>query len=1089
MEGLMRIEDFPRPKADNRRGIHWSASVYHPVGSALDYWLSELQAMKIKWVKVLDDGGGSSLEVSQRLLTADIMPVVRLYRMEPNPGTIGGREQDTIRRLVAAGVRYFETNNEPDLSVEWKGGHMPSNWLDAVVDNFILDADFVLAAGGLPALPSMAVGSKANALNLVVKRGRADLFQKGAWIAIHNYTLNHPLDYPYDPVNQEGQPVSQADYDALGPWAWEGISRDQINQWRASDKNPGDTISDDASCFLAFQAMDKLARQALGFAVPIISTEGGPVVGWKEDRRYPRTTPNLHCERAVAIAEYMQGTREIHGERCPSNYFALCHWLLANYRIGFMAPGWESQAWYTDWWNKDFGTQGVLPVVAALKALPSVVVDNGGGDASITGKVRRADTDEPLPGLTVQLLRGDVEVAKTQTSADGTFNFQLPAPGAYDIAIAPWGVVSRGVNAVEGGGQPVRIQLTGGRGSVLSGTVQNSTGASVAGVEVALQRDGQTVGRVDSTENGAFRFEGLTLGLYRLSIPGIAVNGIALDGWQAKSLKLTTGVATGYKYTVDKKRLLTPEETENRRLFYGVVTDVLGKPLNGIKVRMSWTGAAPGTNFPIKVTGSDPYKPAGYYEFLHTPGTFTLQVVEADWPADPADALDTAQMSGREGQPVTYEVDFRLQPSGGPAQVDGIINGGKAGRKVTLTPVTGSNGAQPTRQTVLAANGAFAFPATAAGTYELALEGIGVISRDIVITSGTLFKVLFALRSRISGRVANPPDGLVAVLYAPVSWGWTRQVPLARDGGFAFDNLPAGRFRVQVGGRVFTDLALTGENRLVLATIDLNAGRQSVVRGRVADETGQPKADRVVTLKRETVVVAQTRTAADGTYRFANLPAGKYSVEVAGLGVVAKDITLDGEREAVVDVVWPSQGPRGVLQGRMMTESGAPRSFALVRLMQGESELARTDADAKGDFKFTGLAAGTYAIAFGDDDPQGHDVVIPEDATVVRDVTIASGPAKVLAHYLLFAPPPAPGEAGKGEAKLLLGLAAHFLRGDIAGGFSLEEAKTAQRVTIVGDRVPASAETALAAAGCEATRLAGDGYAVAKALAHVFAEG
>ena len=28
----MRVEDFPRPANDNRRGIHWSASVYHPVG-------------------------------------------------------------------------------------------------------------------------------------------------------------------------------------------------------------------------------------------------------------------------------------------------------------------------------------------------------------------------------------------------------------------------------------------------------------------------------------------------------------------------------------------------------------------------------------------------------------------------------------------------------------------------------------------------------------------------------------------------------------------------------------------------------------------------------------------------------------------------------------------------------------------------------------------------------------------------------------------------------------------------------------------------------------------------------------------------
>ncbi len=74
----MRIEDFPRPRGDNRRGIHWSASVYHPAGSGLDYWLDELQALRIKWVKVLDDGGGSSLELCRRLISLDIMPVVRL---------------------------------------------------------------------------------------------------------------------------------------------------------------------------------------------------------------------------------------------------------------------------------------------------------------------------------------------------------------------------------------------------------------------------------------------------------------------------------------------------------------------------------------------------------------------------------------------------------------------------------------------------------------------------------------------------------------------------------------------------------------------------------------------------------------------------------------------------------------------------------------------------------------------------------------------------------------------------------------------------------------------------------------------------
>lgn len=1086
----MRIDEFPRPKGDNRRGIHWSGSIYHPTGSALDFWMDELQAMKMKWVKVLDDSGGSSLELVQRLLAVDIMPVVRLYRGEPNPGSIGGREEDTIRRLVAAGVRYFETNNEPDLGVEWKGGVVPPNWLDIVVDNFIIDADKVLGLGGLPALPTLAGGSKVNAIELVVQRGRADLFEKGAWIAVHNYALNHPIDYPYDPVNQEGQPVSQEEYDALGSWAWENAPRDQINQWRASDKNPGDTIADDPACFLGFQLADQLARKALGFPVPIISTEGGPVVGWKEDRRYPRVTPNLHRDRVVQIAEYMQGTLQLHGENCPSNYFSMCHWLLANYRLIYLAPGWESQSWYTDWWNNDFGLHGELPAVAALKALPSVPVDvEEEGLAALGGKVLRADTGEPLAGLAVQLLAGSKQVGQATTGTDGGFSFTKIPAGAYDLAIDGYGVVRHGVNAVEGGGQPVIVRLVGGQSSVLSGTVQNAAGAAVAGIAVSLARDGQPTGRATSGPDGGFRFDRLTLGSYRLSVPGITIDGIALDGWQAKSLKLTTGVAPGYKYVVDTKRLLPAEETNNRHVFYGVVTDALGAPLNGIKVQMSWNGASPGTDFPVKMTGSDPFKPAGYFEFLHTPGTFTLQVIQGDWPGEPAGGLETANVPGREGQAISYEVNFRLQPVGGAAQVDGVINGGQTGAKVTLAPVAGPGTPPPTRQTVLAANGAFAFANTAPGTYQLTLDGIGVIARDIVITPGALFKVLLAVRSRLSGKVIGPPEGVVAVLYAPAMWGWTRQAPLAPDGSFAFENLPAGRYRLEVGGQVLTDLALTGENRLPLAPIDLSVGRRSVIRGRAADPTGQPKPGRAVTLKREGVVVAETQTAADGTYRFANLPAGKYSVEMAGLGVVASDIALDGEREVVADVLWPSQGPAGVLQGRVLNANGTPRPFALVRLLKDGAELQRIEADMKGVFRFVGLAAGAYAIAVGDGEPLLTDVAVSEDATVVRDVTVPGGPAKVMTHYLLFGAPPSAGQPGYAEARLILGLAAHYLDGDVAAGFSLEEAKSAARVTIVGDRAPASADSALAAAGCEVARLSGDGYAIVNALAQLFAEG
>ncbi len=519
--------------------------------------------------------------------------------------------------------------------------------------------------------------------------------------------------------------------------------------------------------------------------------------------------------------------------------------------------------------------------MAALKALPTGEISPVTPSAGISGKVLRADTDDPIPGLVVRLLKGQAEVAKCETGPAGEFTFTGLAAGAYDLAIAPWGLVRQAVTAVTGPAQPLTLRLVGGQTSVLSGAVLSPTSAPVAGVEVTLHRDAAVVARATSAADGSFRFERLTLGRYRLSVPGITVDGIALDGWQAKSLKLTTGVAASYKY-VPSTRLLPAEETNNRRLFYGLVTDALGAPLNGVKVQMSWAGAGADTVFPVRASGSDPYKPAGYFEFLHTPGTFTLQIVGADWPADPAAGLETANVPGREGQPVTYEVNFKLQAAGGAAQVDGVIAGGAQGRKVTLTRKASSPPAA--REAALAAGGAFAFPNVAAGAYELALEGVGVIASDIAITSGALFKVLFALNSRLSGKVVGPPEGLVAVLYSPPSWGWTRQVPLASDGSFLFDNLPAGRYRLEVGGQVLSDLALTGENKLVLAPIELAAGRRSVIRGRVADASGQPKADRAVTLKRDGVFVAETRTAADGTYRFANLPAGVYSVEVAGLG-------------------------------------------------------------------------------------------------------------------------------------------------------------------------------------------------------------
>ncbi len=108
-----------------------------------------------------------------------------------------------------------------------------------------------------------------------------------------------------------------------------------------------------------------------------------------------------------------------------------------------------------------------------------------------------------------------------------------------------------------------------------------------------------------------------------------------------------------------EQRLLSPEETGNRNAIFGTVTDADGNPLQGKTVRMGWTGAAPGTHFPATTTGKDPYKPAGYYEFTHTPGVFMVEVVDAEIESQMAQNLITAEMPGR-GRPICYEVNFTL---------------------------------------------------------------------------------------------------------------------------------------------------------------------------------------------------------------------------------------------------------------------------------------------------------------------------------------------------------------------------------------------------------------------------------------------
>ncbi len=201
----MELHEYPRPANDTGIGIHWSVGYASAIGLARirEFWLPELKAMGVKWVKIYNHEGAQ--EFTELLLAEGFMPVMRIYRASPNPGRLGVKEMVQIDAFLRLGVRYFEFNSEPDQDAEWKGGRVPANGIDLVVENTVANLELILERGGMPGIPAVSNGSRWDLVGKIIAYGRKDLFAGPVWQAIHNYSRNRPLDYPYDIGNQEGR--------------------------------------------------------------------------------------------------------------------------------------------------------------------------------------------------------------------------------------------------------------------------------------------------------------------------------------------------------------------------------------------------------------------------------------------------------------------------------------------------------------------------------------------------------------------------------------------------------------------------------------------------------------------------------------------------------------------------------------------------------------------------------------------------------------------------------------------------------------------------------------------------------------------
>ncbi len=367
------LSAYPRPPQDNSLGIHWSTNPYGQSREIVDYFVAEMEAMGIKWVKFLNDGtdGRHNEYLIEQLVAHGMMPVMRIYQKCNKPLDLG-----SLRRLVQhyrpKGVFYYELYNEPELEGEaggWCNDEQPDP--ERMADMWVPAARVVQEEGGFPSLPSMFPPSTKDPdwqnsffirfLRRIRDTGNTSVLYR-SWGAVHNYFLNHPLRYPYDDANLKGTPLRPEEISRYG---LSPAEVEAINQARAIARRPraeggyyvGSTIDEDNSGFLQFLAYRNRFYELFGFEIPLISTEGGATVGSSEDPRYPRVTPAIQAERTIQALEYML-------DEAPPYYFAFTTWLIAERAMDNFNPTWESWAWYK---NRE-GDH--LPVVDALKSHP-----------------------------------------------------------------------------------------------------------------------------------------------------------------------------------------------------------------------------------------------------------------------------------------------------------------------------------------------------------------------------------------------------------------------------------------------------------------------------------------------------------------------------------------------------------------------------------------------------------------------------------------------------------------------------------------------------------------------------------------------
>jgi hypothetical protein len=195
---------------------------------------------------------------------------------------------------------------------------------------------------------------------------------------------------------------------------------------------------------------------------------------------------------------------------------------------------------------------------------------------------------------------------------------------------------------------------------------------------------------------------------------------------------------------------------------------------------------------------------------------------------------------------------------------------------------------------------------------------------------------------------------------AGASWLGVAPLEAQTPATIALRAFPAG---LPVGTHA-TRLLLTSaeaQNTPLSLPVTLTVTRAGSIGGRVGDPAGNPIPGAMVTL--QGARSRRTTTDAAGAYAFAQLPPGRYAVEVSGTGhpmrQSVKSVSLAEGEQATLAFLAVSHA----IGGRVTDAAGKPIPRVAVRLHDASGVLLRQAlTDARGVYAFKRLGPGSYTL-------------------------------------------------------------------------------------------------------------------------------